>query len=82
VIATYQTHAECLTELEKEKKGIYQRICSNVNCGTANALNELVGYSIHHRKVVCIAFHVAFCPRNNRPLRHQDSITGNTVILL
>jgi len=78
VIATFQTHAECMTELEKQKKGklIYQRICSNVSCGTASAFNELVGYSIHHRKVVSTAFHVACCPRNNRPLLHQDSITA------
>ena len=49
---------------------------------TASALNELVLYS--PSKVVCrpTAFHVAFCPKNNRPLIHKDSITGNTVILL
>src|SRR6218665_3626436 len=55
MIATFQTHAECMTELEKEKKGIYQRICSNVNCGTANALNELVLYSPSQGCLYCFS---------------------------
>src|SRR6218665_1426206 len=30
-----------MTELEKEKKGFYQRICSNVNCGTVSCVKRI-----------------------------------------
>ena len=39
-----------MDELEEEKIGIYQTICSNPNCRMASA--KLMG-TIHHRRVVC-----------------------------